>query len=112
MSQAAFLGGRPVSSRFPPRTPIDPSLRSVDAALAALSRGEFVLVVDDANRENEGDLIIAAEKVTPEAIAFMVRHTSGLVCVGMEGARLDGLRIPPMVPENTTGTAFAISVDA
>jgi 3,4-dihydroxy 2-butanone 4-phosphate synthase / GTP cyclohydrolase II len=88
--------------------------RRVDAALSAFARGEMVIVVDDADRENEGDLIMAAEKVTPAAIGFMVHHTSGLLCVPMLGERLDALDIPLMVPTNTEGmrTAFTVSVDA
>ena len=86
----------------------------IDEAVAAIARGEFVVVVDDADRENEGDLIIAAEKITPEGIAFMVRHTSGVICLPVVGARLDELRIPLMVADNTESqrTAFTVSVDA
>jgi 3,4-dihydroxy-2-butanone 4-phosphate synthase len=88
--------------------------RRVDAALSAFARGEMVIVVDDADRENEGDLIMAAEKVTPAAIGFMVHHTSGLLCVPLLGERLDALEIPLMVPTNTEAlrTAFTVSVDA
>src|SRR5436309_5846586 len=86
----------------------------IDEAVAAIARGEFVVVVDDADRENEGDLIIAADKITPEGIAFMVRHTSGVICLPVVGARLDELRIPLMVADNTESqrTAFTVSVDA
>ncbi len=86
----------------------------IDAALAAFARGEMVVVVDDEDRENEGDLIMAAEKASPEAIAFMVRYTSGLLCVPLPGERLDALEIPLMVPANTEAlrTAFTVSVDA
>jgi 3,4-dihydroxy 2-butanone 4-phosphate synthase/GTP cyclohydrolase II len=86
----------------------------VEEAIAAIARGEFVTVVDDADRENEGDLIIAADKITPEAIAFMVRHTSGVICMPVVGTRLDDLRIPLMVADNTESqrTAFTVSVDA
>ncbi|MGH9040555.1 MAG: 3,4-dihydroxy-2-butanone-4-phosphate synthase, partial [Acidimicrobiia bacterium] len=86
----------------------------VEEAIAAIARGEFVTVVDDADRENEGDLILAADKVTPEAIAFMVRHTSGVICMPVVGTRLDDLRIPLMVADNTESqrTAFTVSVDA
>jgi 3,4-dihydroxy-2-butanone 4-phosphate synthase len=86
----------------------------VEAALSAFARGEMVIVVDDVDRENEGDLIMAAEKVTSAAIAFMVRYTSGLLCVPMLGERLDALDIPLMVPTNTESmrTAFTVSVDA
>jgi 3,4-dihydroxy 2-butanone 4-phosphate synthase/GTP cyclohydrolase II len=86
----------------------------VEEALAAIAAGEFVLVLDDEDRENEGDLILAAEKATPERIAFMVRHTSGLICTPMLGSRLDELGLPLMVLENTDSheTAFTVSVDA
>jgi 3,4-dihydroxy 2-butanone 4-phosphate synthase/GTP cyclohydrolase II len=86
----------------------------IENAIDAIARGEAVVVVDDANRENEGDLIIAAEKSTPETMGFMVRHTSGVVCMPLEGTRLDELQLPMMVAENTTAyrTAFTVSVDA
>jgi 3,4-dihydroxy 2-butanone 4-phosphate synthase / GTP cyclohydrolase II len=86
----------------------------VENAIDAIARGEPVIVVDDANRENEGDLIMAAEKVTPEAMAFMIRHTSGVICMPLEGKRLDQLHLPMMVADNTTAyrTAFTVSVDA
>ena len=85
----------------------------VEAAVAAVAQGRFVVVLDDEDRENEADLILAADHVTPEALAFMVRHTSGLVCVGMTGERLDELGLPLMVPRNSEGfgTAFTVSVD-
>jgi 3,4-dihydroxy 2-butanone 4-phosphate synthase/GTP cyclohydrolase II len=87
---------------------------TIENAIDAIARGEAVVVVDDANRENEGDLIIAAEKTTPETMAFMVRHTSGVICMPLEGTRLDQLQLPMMVAENTTAyrTAFTVSVDA
>lgn len=86
---------------------------SIETALAVIRQGGFVVVADDAGRENEGDLIIAAEKITPEQMAFMVRHTSGVVCVSLPGERLDALNLPPMVGRNTDphGTAFTVSVD-
>ncbi|HEV3133924.1 MAG TPA: bifunctional 3,4-dihydroxy-2-butanone-4-phosphate synthase/GTP cyclohydrolase II [Acidimicrobiia bacterium] len=86
----------------------------IENAIDAIARGEAVVVVDDANRENEGDLIIAAEKTTPETMGFMVRHTSGVVCMPLEGTRLDELQLPMMVADNTTAyrTAFTVSVDA
>ena len=70
--------------------------------------------VDDADRENEGDLIMAAEKVTPESMAFMIRHTSGVICMPLEAERLDELQLPLMVANNTEAqrTAFTVSVDA
>jgi 3,4-dihydroxy 2-butanone 4-phosphate synthase/GTP cyclohydrolase II len=89
---------------------------TVERAIDAVKRGEFVVVVDDEDRENEGDLIIAAEKMTPDKMAFMIRYTSGVICLPMEGQRLDELQLPLMVSgsENTEGqrTAFTISVDA
>jgi len=86
---------------------------TIDEAVAAIARGEIVVVVDDEDRENEGDLIMAAEHATAEKIAFFVRHTSGLICVPMTGDRLDELDIPLMVSHNTEAqrTAFTYSVD-
>lgn len=86
---------------------------TIQDALAAFSRGEFVVVMDDADRENEGDLIIAAEKATSTAIAFMVRYTSGVICLSLKEARLQQLLLPQMVQENTETqrTAFTVSVD-
>ena len=82
--------------------------------LADLRRGKLVIVVDDEDRENEGDLILAAEKATPQNIGFMVRHTSGVICVPMEGADLDRLELPLMTQQNMERmrTAYTISVDA
>jgi len=89
------------------------TIAAVEAAINAIARGEFVLVVDDEDRENEGDLIIAAGKVTEEQIAFMVNHTSGLICLPVVGERLDELGLPLMVLENTDShkTAFTVSID-
>ncbi len=86
----------------------------IPEAVEDIRAGRVVIVVDDADRENEGDLIMAAEKVTPEAIAFIVRHTSGVICMPVIGARLDELQIPLMVAANTDHqrTAFTVSVDA
>jgi len=86
----------------------------IEQAVKAISRGELVIVVDDEDRENEGDLITAAEVVTPENMAFMIRYTSGVICMPMEGDRLDQLRLPLMVADNTESqrTAFTVSVDA
>jgi 3,4-dihydroxy 2-butanone 4-phosphate synthase/GTP cyclohydrolase II len=82
-------------------------------AVAAIARGEIVIVVDDADRENEGDFIMAAEKVTPQAVNFMATHGRGLVCLPLSGERLEQLRIPAMVPEraHTQETAFTVSID-
>jgi 3,4-dihydroxy 2-butanone 4-phosphate synthase/GTP cyclohydrolase II len=85
----------------------------VEEAIAAIGRGEIIVVVDDEERENEGDLIMAAEAATPEKIAFFLQHTSGVICMPMEGERLDELELPLMVTENTESmrTAFTVSVD-
>ena len=86
---------------------------AVQHAVAALAAGGMVVVVDDADREDEGDLIAAAELVTDRQVAFMVRHGTGIVCTPMSGERADELRLPPMVADNTDthGTAFTVSVD-
>ena len=86
---------------------------SIEAAIAEIKNGRMVIVVDDPGRENEGDLIMAAEKVTPEAVNFMVKHARGLVCMPMEGKDLDRLGIHAMVEKNTDNheTAFTVSVD-
>ncbi|MBT8207023.1 MAG: bifunctional 3,4-dihydroxy-2-butanone-4-phosphate synthase/GTP cyclohydrolase II [Acidimicrobiia bacterium] len=88
-------------------------MKRVEEALDAIRKGQFVLVMDDEDRENEGDLIIAAEMVDEQKIAFMVRHTSGLVCLPVLGERLDELELPLMVSQNTDShlTAFTVSVD-
>ncbi len=92
------------------------SLATIEEALEELRAGHMLIVIDDEDRENEGDLVLAAEKVTPEAMNFMLRHGRGLVCVPLPGERLEALRLPLMVSseENTapTRTAFTVSVDA
>jgi 3,4-dihydroxy-2-butanone 4-phosphate synthase len=88
-----------------------PGLRAVVDALARIGRGEMVLVSDGPDREDEADLTMAAEWVTPEAIAFMLRHGRGLVCMPCEGTRLDRLGIGPMVTEAGCDTAFTVSID-
>ena len=87
---------------------------SIESAVAAIRDGRMVVVMDDEDRENEGDLVMAAEKVTPEAINFMRKEGGGLICVPMLGDRLDALQIPNMVNDNTAplGTAFSVSVEA
>lgn len=87
---------------------------SVESAIAAIAKGEAVVVVDDEDRENEGDLIFAGSLATSELMGFMIRHTSGVVCVPMPGEWLDRLNIPPMtsVNEDAKGTAYTVSVDA
>ncbi|MEU0501086.1 bifunctional 3,4-dihydroxy-2-butanone-4-phosphate synthase/GTP cyclohydrolase II [Nocardia sp. NPDC005998] len=96
------------------RRTIGSALDPIETALAALAAGGMVVVVDDENRENEGDLVLAAALATPESIAFMVRHTSGVLCAPLAGADLDRLRLPPMTPvnEDPKGTAYTVSVDA
>ena len=86
----------------------------IDEAIDAVRRGQMVVVVDDEGRENEGDLTIAAEKITPAAINFMATHGRGLICMPMTGARLDELEIPLQVDRNTTPmhTAFTVSIEA
>jgi 3,4-dihydroxy 2-butanone 4-phosphate synthase/GTP cyclohydrolase II len=87
---------------------------TIEEAIRDLRDGKMVIVVDDEDRENEGDLTMAAEKVTPEAITFMATEGRGLICMPVIGERLDELRIPPMVTDNTSPheTAFCVSVDA
>jgi 3,4-dihydroxy 2-butanone 4-phosphate synthase/GTP cyclohydrolase II len=87
---------------------------AIEDAIAAIHAGDMVIVVDDANRENEGDLTIAAEKVTAEAINFMARYGRGLICVSMTPERLDELEIPLMVSQNSSRfeTAFCVSIEA
>jgi 3,4-dihydroxy 2-butanone 4-phosphate synthase/GTP cyclohydrolase II len=89
-------------------------LDTVERAVEELRLGHAIVVVDDEDRENEGDLIFAAQRATPELAGFMVRHTSGVICVAMEAAELDRLKLPPMtaVNEDRKGTAYAVSVDA
>ncbi|MGH8188441.1 MAG: 3,4-dihydroxy-2-butanone-4-phosphate synthase, partial [Steroidobacteraceae bacterium] len=86
----------------------------IEDAVEAIREGRMIIVVDDEDRENEGDLTIAADKVTPEAINFMARQGRGLICMPMTGDRLDQLEIPLMVERNTTSfnTAFCVSVEA
>jgi 3,4-dihydroxy 2-butanone 4-phosphate synthase/GTP cyclohydrolase II len=89
-------------------------LDDVDRAIKDIAEGRPVVVVDDANRENEGDIILAASMATPELLAFMIRYTSGVICVPLPGAELDRLQLPLMTSQNTERmrTAFTLSVDA
>jgi 3,4-dihydroxy 2-butanone 4-phosphate synthase / GTP cyclohydrolase II len=91
----------------------DSPFAPIEDVIAAIGRGEIVVIVDDEDRENEGDLIMAAQHATPEKIAFFVRHTSGVIVAPLSGARCDDLRLPLMVEHNTEShrTAFTISVD-
>ncbi|MBB5935528.1 bifunctional 3,4-dihydroxy-2-butanone-4-phosphate synthase/GTP cyclohydrolase II [Streptomyces zagrosensis] len=90
------------------------ALDSVERAISEIAAGRPVVVVDDENRENEGDLVIAAEKATPEIVAFMMSECRGLICVPLESSDIDRLDLPQMVEENTESmrTAFTVSVDA
>src|SRR3954471_25096901 len=91
-----------------------PSMSSATtAALSAIRRGDVVIVTDDESRENEGDLIMAADAATREKVAFFLQHTSGVICASLPGDRLDALGLPLMVQDNTEsqGTAFTVSVD-
>src|SRR5437773_5863541 len=88
----------------------------IEEAISEIQEGRMVIIVDDEDRENEGDLMVAAEKVTPEAINFMATHGRGLICLSMTGQRLDELNIPLMVSDHSNtspcGTAFCVSIDA
>ena len=92
---------------------LDMTISKIEDAIEAVRRGEMVVVVDNQDRENEGDLVIAADAADPKDIAFMMNHARGLICVAMEGERLDTLDIPLMVARNTESlkTAFTVSVD-
>lgn len=87
---------------------------TIDEAIEDLTKGKMVILVDDEDRENEGDLCIAAEKVTPEAINFMARYGRGLICLSLAPERIDALKLPMMTEENTSsfGTAFTVSIEA
>jgi len=87
---------------------------SIEEAIEEIRQGRLLLVVDDEDRENEGDLVLAADKATPEAVNFMATHGRGLICTPMTGERLDELKLGMMVAENTApmGTAFTVTVDA
>src|SRR4030042_5682034 len=90
------------------------ALSTILEAIEDIKAGKFIVVVDDENRENEGDLAMAAEKVTPDAINLMAKEARGLICLPIIGERLDELKIPPMVQENTAqfSTAFTVSIEA
>lgn len=97
-----------------PQLEADLIFHSIPEALEDLKSGRMIIVVDDENRENEGDLICAAQFATPQAINFMATHARGLICLAMQGSRLDELNIPLMVGQNTDSnqTAFTVSIDA
>jgi 3,4-dihydroxy 2-butanone 4-phosphate synthase / GTP cyclohydrolase II len=87
---------------------------TIEDAIRDIKKGKFVILVDDEDRENEGDLVIAAEKVTPQAINFMARHARGLICMTLTPERVEELQLPQQAVENTAafGTAFTVSIDA
>src|SRR5213593_4656319 len=87
---------------------------TIEESIEEIQEGRMIIIVDDEHRENEGDLMIAAERVTPEAINFMATHGRGLVCLATTGEKLDQLQLGPMVPDNRAlgGTAFTVSIDA
>jgi 3,4-dihydroxy 2-butanone 4-phosphate synthase/GTP cyclohydrolase II len=89
------------------------SIAPIDEIIAAVGRGDMVIMVDDEDRENEGDLIVSAESITTEQVGFMLRHTSGIICLPVIGDRLDELDLPMMVARNTDvrRTAFTVSID-
>ncbi len=93
--------------------PVAGHLDRIEAAIEAIGRGDMIVVVDDEDRENEGDLIMAAEAATPEKVAFMIRHTSGILCAPVTATEARRLRLDPMVTMNDAplGTAFTVSVD-
>jgi 3,4-dihydroxy 2-butanone 4-phosphate synthase/GTP cyclohydrolase II len=87
---------------------------TIEEAIKEIKKGRFVILVDDEDRENEGDLVMAAEKVTPAAINFMAKHARGLICLALTPERVEELQLPPQAPVNTAtfGTAFTVSIDA
>ncbi|MEE9567864.1 MAG: 3,4-dihydroxy-2-butanone-4-phosphate synthase, partial [Candidatus Binatia bacterium] len=90
------------------------SIATIEEAIEDIHQGRMVILLDDKNRENEGDLCMAAEKVTPEAINFMARYGRGLICLPLTEERVMQMRLPMMVSDNTSpfGTAFTVSIDA
>src|SRR5207237_7597129 len=106
--RTAGLGASLASDSMPMK------FNTIEEAIADIKQGRMVILVDDEDRENEGDLVMAAEKTTPQAINFMAMHGRGLVCLALSPERVEELQLPPMVAENTApfGTAFTISIDA
>ena len=106
--------GRPVCRHEEEIAAQAPPFAAIDDAIAELRAGCMIVVVDDEDRENEGDLTMAAERITPEAVNFMATHGRGLICLAMTGERLDELDLAPMAPDNTAlgGTAFTVSIDS
>ena len=95
-------------------TAVHHGLDPVEDAIAAMAAGRAVIVVDNEDRENEGDIIFAAEHATPALMGWTIRYSSGVICVPLEGARADALQLPPMVEVNqdSKGTAYTVSCDA
>ena len=110
----AQFEGRPVCPHEEEIAAEAPPFAAIDDAIAELRAGRMIVVVDDDDRENEGDLTMAAERITPEAVNFMATYGRGLICLAMTGERLDELDLAPMVLDNTAigGTAFTVSIDA
>nr|WPS94658.1 3,4-dihydroxy-2-butanone 4-phosphate synthase [Naematelia aurantialba] len=102
----------------PPLTPPQPfQFDTVESAVAAVAAGEFVIVMDDESRENEGDVVCAASKITTEGMAWMVKYTSGFVCCSVTPSRLSRLQLPPLLPpsgisQDPKGTAYHLTVDS
>ncbi|KAI9745570.1 MAG: 3,4-dihydroxy 2-butanone 4-phosphate synthase [Claussenomyces sp. TS43310] len=99
---------------MPSSGPAASQFDSIEDTVASFRNGDFIVVLDDLSRENEGDLIIAAQDLNPEKMAFMIRHTSGLICAPILPSRCDGLNLPQMVTDNEdpNRTAYTISIDA
>lgn len=112
--EAYSAAAMPEEAPMPPSSGGEVRMDPIESAVRALRAGQAIVVVDDEDRENEGDLIFAASAATPELVGFMIRHTSGYICVAMMGDDLDRLGLPPMtaVNEDRKGTAYAVSVDA
>ena len=87
---------------------------SIEDAIKDIKKGKFIILVDDEDRENEGDLVMAAGKVTPHAVNFMAKHARGLICLALTPERVEELQLAPQAAENTAtfGTAFTVSIDA
>ncbi|WVQ66560.1 3,4-dihydroxy-2-butanone-4-phosphate synthase [Kwoniella botswanensis] len=109
---------RPTAVSSPPTTPPTPfKFDSIPDAIEAISQGGFVVVMDDESRENEGDLVCAASKITTEGMAWMIKWTSGFICLSLPPSRLSALSLPPLLPtsgksEDPKGTAYHLTVDA
>ena len=117
MKKASPAKRIPRSKKITPHPRIvspQPPFSTVDEAIAEIAAGRMIIVVDDEDRENEGDLTLAAEACTPEMVAFIRKYASGVICVPMTNERLEQLDLPQMVARNEArlGTAFTVSVDA